>query len=524
MNNSYICQTLINIGMKKYSFSLKTLSAVLGSLAVVVSLCSCSTGSKTFDVRTPRNSTGAVLVGLGVQLDPHFISQNVTRNDGATLEDWNDIVVRRVGMMGVQRLRVMLLPHWWEPVNDNPDPAVANPDGFTFDTPEMRSVYAVLDLAQSIGADVTLVIWGCPASCSFVEEGVPVQGQRHFLCNKNGTNWVTAPENDEEFAESFSVVVKHLIEDKGYTCIREVTPFNEPDGNVCEPDQYIRIVKAMDARFRKDGIRDKVKFNLSDNTDVRRFFLKECADNLADYADMFNSHTYMCGYNSPNTYARKWEQANVNVVKSTGKPHIVGEFGSNLCIDATRQQDINKYDRGMLMVRNCLNFLNSGASGASYWSLIDQFYNRDAPYDQMQQLGLWRYKKSVYQPKDIDNFETDYQPRPQYYAYSLLTRFVRKGDTVYPLDLRNEFAAGSAFLSQEGAWTYVFSNSTSESLDFNLFNVNAASLGGCEIYAYTESSLPEDDSMIASSGTLAASGDHYKVTLPARSVLVLRQH
>ncbi len=507
--------------MKKKPFSLKIVGTVICSFALASALGSCSSASGTFDVRTPVNSTGATLVGLGVQLDPHFISQNVTRNDGATLEDWNDIVVRRVGMMEVQRMRVMLLPHWWEPVNDNADPAVADPDGFTFDTPEMRSVYAVLDLAQSIGADVTLVVWGCPACCSFIEDGVPTHGQRYFLCN-DGTNWVTAPSDEEEFAETFSAVVKHLVEVKGYTCVKEVTPFNEPDGNVCEPDQYIKVVKAMDARFRKDGIRDKVKFNLSDNTDVRRFYLKECADNLGDYADMFNSHTYMCGYNSPNAYAREWEKANVEVVKSTGKPHLVGEFGSNLCVGATHQKDINKYERGMLMVRNCLNFLNSGAVGASYWSLIDQYYNRDASYEQMQQLGLWRYKKVAYRPEDIENFETDYQPRPQYYAYSLLTRFIRKGDTVYPLDLQNEFAAGSAFLSQEGAWTYVFSNSTSEALEFNLFNTNAASLAGCEVYAYTESTLPEDDSMIAASGTLAASGDHYKVNLPARSVIVLR--
>lgn len=68
---------------------------------------------------------------------------------------------------------------------------------------------------------------------------------------------MTAP-GDNEVAENFSVVVKHLIEDKGYTCIKEVTPFNEPDGNVCEPDQYIEIVKALDRRFRlADGRRDR---------------------------------------------------------------------------------------------------------------------------------------------------------------------------------------------------------------------------------------------------------------------------
>ena len=186
----------------------------------VLSSCSGAVTGSSYEVRTPLSSTGIRLEGLGVELDPHFISQNVTRNDGATLEDWRDIVVRRVKMMDVQRFRVMLLPHWWEPVNDNQDSQVADMDRFTFDSAEMRSVCAVLDLAQETGASVTLVLWGCPACCSFVDESVPSHGQRHFLCDRSGTNWVTAPGDNEEFAENFSVVVKHLIEDKGYTCIK----------------------------------------------------------------------------------------------------------------------------------------------------------------------------------------------------------------------------------------------------------------------------------------------------------------
>ena len=122
----------------------------------VLSSCSGALTGSSYEVRTPLSSTGIRLEGLGVELDPHFISQNVTRNDGATLEDWRDIVVRRVKMMDVQRFRVMLLPHWLEPVNDNQDSQVADMDRFTFDSAEMRSVCAVLDLAQLYDLDVLI--------------------------------------------------------------------------------------------------------------------------------------------------------------------------------------------------------------------------------------------------------------------------------------------------------------------------------------------------------------------------------
>lgn len=489
--------------------------------SVIIAAFSLSSCADRYDVRTPLQSTGTTLEGLGVELDPHFISQNITRDDGASIDDWNNIVVRRVKMMDVQRFRVMVLPHWWEPVNDNTDSSVADPDGFTFDNIEMRSLYAVLDLAQETGASVTLVLWGCPAYCSFIDETTPSQGQRHFLCNKSGTNWVTAPEDNEEFAESFSTLVKHLIEDKGYTCIQEITPFNEPDGNVCESGQYALIVKALDERFRKDGIRGKVRFNLSDNTDCRRFFLSDCAANVPQIADMYNSHTYMCGYDTPNSYVLDWERQNIESVRKTGKKHFVGEFGSNLCVGSSRQVDINWYKRGVLIARNCLNFLNAGAAGASYWSLIDQYYNKYASYDAMQQLGLWRYKKNAYQTGDDEGCEKDYQPRPNYYAYSLLTRFIRKGDTAFPLDLQNQFAAGAALRSQDGEWTYIFANSSENELSIKLFNANDKNLEDCSVYRYAENSLPEDDSMIQVSGLIKSSGHNYKVKVPARTITLL---
>ena len=479
----------------------------------------------SLEVRVGR-STGVTLAGLGVELDPHFLSQNVTRHDGAKASDWDEIVVPRIRKMGIQRFRVMLLPHWWEPLNDNGDPGVAALDRFTFESAEMRSLYKVLDIAQEMNADVTLVLWGCPTYCDLLDPAY-AGVKRHFLCSSEGTNWVVEPADSEEFAESFSTVVKHLIERRGYTCIKELTPFNEPDGNIIPLERYVPLAKVLDRRLRTDGIRDKVRLNLSDNTDTRRFFLEGCARELSQEADLFNSHTYIFGYDTPNSTVLAWEEANVAAAATAGKKHFVGEFGSNQCVGATRQTDIDRYDRGVLMTRLVVNFLNAGAVGTSYWSLIDQYYGRNESYAAMQQLGMWRYMRAAYRqdpdPGVYDRLTDDYQPRPQYYAYSLLTRFVRKGSEVYPLDLGNEFAAGTAVRAADGRWTYVIANATDETLSFDLKNTLRGGMSACKVYVYEERRLPDGDELIAPSLQLENSGGTFCVGVKARSVIVLTQ-
>lgn len=481
--------------------------------------------AKSIDVKVGR-TTGVTLVGLGVELDPHFFSQNVTRAyDGPRAQDWAHTIAPRIRKMQIERFRVMLLPHWWEPYNDNDNPAVTDPSKLTFESAEMQSLCKVLDLAQEIGAEVTLVLWGCPIWCDQVDLGTI---GRHFLCPPDGKNWVTAPESNEEFAENFSVVAKHLIETKGYSCVKELTPFNEPDGNVCELAQYIPLVKALDQRLRADGIRDKVRLNLSDNTDTRRFFLDGCADQLKNEADLFNSHTYIFGYETPNSAVINWERENVASAKQANKNHFVGEFGSNQCVGASRQKDINGYERGVLMTRHVINFLNAGAVGVSYWSLLDQYYNRNASYTEMQQLGLWYSVRSAY-AVDPDQemyraIRNDFQVRPQYYSFSLLTRFIRKGSEVFPLNLDNEFAAGGAYRNQEGKWSYVFANNSDRAVSLNLDNQFKGGQNKCNVYRYEQKLLPDDDSLLAPSMVLQSTKQgFFEVCVPAHSVVVLTQ-
>ena len=464
-------------------------------------------------------STGVELLGLGVELDPHFLSQNVTRGDGATELDWKRTVVKRCTNMGVQRYRVMLLPNWWEPYNDDEDPDNFNWEAFTFDNKEMESLYAVLDLAENTGADVTLVLWGCHIAANTIDLG---NLGRHFLADE-GSNWVTGTYNADELAESYVALVKYLKETKGYTCVRELTLYNEPDGSTTSFVNYVRDCGALDKKLKAEGLRSSVKLNLSDNIDNNRTWLINSANLLKNEADLFNSHTYIFGYDTPNSTIVNWEKENIEAAARAGKNHFVGEFGSNQTMGATRQKDINTYERGVLMSRLVVNFLNAGAVGASYWSLIDQYYLRYEGYAQMQQLGMWLYKQNAYQTADLGGLKGDYTCRPQYYAYSTLLRFIRKGSQVYPLDTKEDLVAATAICSPDGKWTYVIANGSDKDEDFRISNKVAGGSADCDVYQYIKGELPSDDRLLEPVGTVSPGSKGFGVYVEANSVVVLTQ-
>lgn len=469
-----------------------------------------------------NESTGIRLESMGAEMDPHFFSQNLSRNDGSRESDWQ-FVKDRVKAMELQKFRVMALPQWYEPVNDNQDPHATDLSKFTFDSQEMQSLYKVLDLAQEQKMDVCIVVWGCPVNVSLLD---PKYGhvKKCFMADQQKESvWITGPTDYDEWAENFSTLIKYLIEDRKYTCVKEITPMNEPDGGpLLTSTEYIKMAKVLDARFKKDGIREKVRFNLSDNTDIRTFYLMDCAENLADVADVFNSHTYLFGYDTPNDTIYKWEKKNVEIAAGAGKKHLVGEFGSNQCVGATRQKDIDLYARGVLMTRLVLNFLNAGSAGVSYWSLIDQYYGKDADYEQMQQLGLWKYIKEAYKTDSTYNrIKKDYEVRPQYYAYSLLTRFIKPGADIYPMNLNDDFAIGSAFKGIDGKWTYVFANATDDPKFLSINN--PLTEGYFDIYRYEEQNLPTDDQMITSTEIKPVDNGKLNIEIRQNSVVLCRQ-
>lgn len=387
---------------------------MLAATLLVSPLCASAQESRANANDAIRCTVGAQggepIDGLGVELDPHFLSANAAAGIGVKESDWDNVVVPRLRDLAFSKWRVMVLPWWYEPENDNDNPMLARPSGFTFESPEMRGLYRQLDLAQQDSIPVCLVFWGV----------------------RPGT-----------------------------------------------------------------------------------FMLPE--------ADLFCSHTYLFGYDTPNDSITGWERTNVQLAAQRGKRHFVGEFGSNQTVGSTRQRDINLPERGVLMGRIVIGLLNGGATGASYWSLMDQYYSLGEAqgHHNMQQLGLWKHLQQEYPCDSTQDClsAADYALRPQYHALRLPSHAVQSGSVVFPIHTGHPMVAATALWSAQGRWTYLLANPTSEPHVISISNPHLRGKKKFLLHSYLSDDFLQSVSQPSGTTTLKSRHGQVTILLPPRSLL-----
>jgi len=455
--------------------------------------------------------------GVGTQLDPHFFAQNVglsgTKNGTQWVckeEDWA-IVEERVTAMDLKRIRVMLLPSWYIINETNTEAGI-----YDWDTECMRSLYKVLDLAQEKQMKVNVTMWG-------IDTGAP-----GFMRIVGSSDWVTtpAPEYEEMFVACFADCIQYLRNEKGYTCIKEVTLFNEPNaiykGNKAN-EEYCALCIKMHSAFQEKGIREDVLFNLSDDARDAVWMAKTLM-NLEGIIDVANSHTYSLGdtfdqetqtslrdmtnqeicYDLPSYNLNEWKQW---TDEYSHIPHIWGEFGTVNSSGSHTTSDTYSPERGLEIARISLNMFNMGSQGMSYWVLFSQYYSRsDFTIGKIMDMGLWGFA------------DEGYACRPMYYSYSMITRFIEESDIIFPIESDDENIVAVAF-RQGDQWSYCVVNNGDEAKTVSFVNMDNFP-SELTRYVYDEANVPTDNQVIGSSGTVKADGRVITDTIEGRTFVI----
>ena len=455
-----------------------------------------SVPSGTIRVDIDTKSTGAKLDGFGAEFDPFFwIDSNNELNE----DDWK-ILETRVKDMRLQKIRMMILPEWYEPKNDDADPNHVNDAAFQWDTQYMKSVFRELDLAEANHIKVDITIWGA------------YTGGWSWLANDRSHLWISAPNNFDEWSENITVLLRYLLDEKKYTCIKSLTPQNEPDSAFLNAqdkvvfDEYKTMYLNLDARLKKEGLRDKITLNASDDGTKPEWLLQSIKE-LGGTADIFDSHMYKYNAEDSDPQIYSYGKTLMDYVKkfASGKPFTYNEFGTNQYVDSHHQTDIDDYSRGLFYARLANNLMNSGASGMLAWVLFDEYY---LTRSNKMTLGLWKYK------------DENWEARPIYYSWSLITRYTKVGSEIFAGKSDNDDITCSAYLSPEKEWTYLITNNTGSEQKLSVVNT-AKGPKTLTSYLFEESTLPKDAGIIRSNGQIAVQDKVIPVVIPAQSFLVL---
>lgn len=489
----------------------KKLLSVFLAAAVGMSFAGCSGGGEDGgkeEVTVPENSivlnisaesNGRRMKGFGAECDPLFISENVgesgTDENGAAWEckeeDWANVIEPRIEEINLQRMRVMLCPSYFCPTYEQ-----YASENYAWASEEMSSVYQVLETAQKLDITVNLTYWGVDAlKCPWL------------AASQEG--WMSFPkaEYEEAFCEMFADAVKYLKEDRGYTCIREITIFNEPNSYGFE--NYARICRMMNEKFIEAGLRDGVEFNLSDTAE-NKDWLERCAKELSDISDFLNAHTYSFGYGMTNREIYEACLDWVSRMEGCGQDLYFNEFGTNKATSSHTASDNFNPERGLEICRIAANMVNAGIVGASYWVLFSQLYNREEVGRYMD-MGLWGCANE------------GYACRPVFYAYTLLTRFVPAGAHIYPISSADENIVAFAVRTPSGKWSYVAVNNSDEAKKLAFRNAGEAPEGSVKKYVYDVKNVPTDNRVITAYTEIGFEQEYLFDELGGQSVAVYTQ-
>lgn len=502
---------------------MKRLFIISLCLLIVFSCTACNdTGSKSTGYISPdklasslTNNSAALYIdgenshgkfaGIGAECDPTWykskVGQQQSTKEGMRYtpkeEDWNDYILESMKESSLQRVRMMLIDRYYCTSQNQ-----ITTKEYNWNSTEMKDVYLILDTAEQLGMQVNITFWGL---------------QNDWIRTQYGDYWVRIPaENDsaeQMCCDLFVDAIDYLINVKGYTCINDVTLFNEPNiiyNNAYRTNElntfphYKRLVKKLHETFIAKGIRDKVKFCMSDDGE-NLVWLEKSAAELSDICEIFATHTYNLNDDTSkngliNTSSYKY--ATIKEIADTyDVPIYFNEFGVNNNVAAV--ESFASGFRGITISRAIVTSMNYGILAYSFWT----YYSIH---------GVDPYVLISYNYND----EEQYIANQLYYAYSLFCRLTDIGSTVYYINAEHEKLCAIALKNQAGEWTYIAVNNSENDMQVCFANCYEQ-MGEFNKYVYSENGNYTKKEQIQSSGKITSNERITDLSIPAGSLVIL---
>ena len=227
------------------------------------------------------------------------------------------------------------------------------------------------------------------------------------------------------------------------TNVRYVTIPNEPNGLPWE--DYRDICRALDAALTAAGIRREVQL-IGPDESCENLLLPLAIRDLDDILDCYDAHGYTA--NTGAEFALWVEGRTCLLPKVPGagggpahKPFLITEFGMADGMDTWQTPHNSEYRYGLFLADSAIVACNLGVSGLAMYCIGD--------YDcgTKMKWGLWQGR------------DEHWEPRPGFYAWSLITCTTALGSSVHPLSSDATSVPAVAFQApRNGSWTLLAVN------------------------------------------------------------------
>lgn len=422
-------------------------------------------------VRTMSYGTGENIWTAGDQIPggPGMKPGNVP---GPADETWWREIFRHADWLGLDFLRIEMEQHMY-----NPDQKGV----YTWNSDDMRALERWLTWSQAHKVDVLLMFRDTGVEWNKIDGIHPVR---------------SAAKNVDACLDSFIDCIDHLLNSRGYSCIKMVGFVNEPnlhwwEGGVPIAQAWKSLRAKMDAR----GFSSLPLAGTDESYDVPGKPFADFTPDSSHWASfgVYDFHNY--GIGRIKGEATKW----INKARRDGKPIIVGEYGDRVTGAATAD-----YKTVLGVARWTLIQLNAGIDGLCHWEFADW----DDMDGKWSMINLWNpYKKDLVLYYDI-------APKiNQYYLIGLIHRFIAKNSSVLKTSKDNDDIFTAALRSPNGNYSiYELNYSDTANHDVTVTLDNLAEAKTLYRYKITENEKDRIDVVVDHSSSFNVTPSHNSFT------------
>jgi hypothetical protein len=302
---------------------------------------------------------------------------------------------------------------------------------FTWDGPEMRVLYRILDYCERTGVEVFLQqMWENVDWNAFPEWRGDPSWRVH-----------SGPASLADFAVGFTALTEHLVRKRRYGCIRWLSITNEPGYDWSwwnrPPNVPMPLAPGLEAvRLELDRRGIQIPLSGPDWTDLPA--LDPSKIDFDRFIGAYDIHSYYArfdwmeevGYpmSAGMAHLRDWAEW----AHARNKPLFLSELGTMAFGWGGSHPGPGTYEAGLKDAEMVVRAINAGVDGLNRWS----FTNRGDLDGQWQLIDTWDTGRNALRERIT--------PHPNvYYLYGLLSRFAARRSAVVGCSLEGGALAGT---------------------------------------------------------------------------------